>query len=128
MIGAIYFSQDTMRYKVNALTVSYYLAEASAGRGYMTQALSMALDAVFAEGVELVSARVFSENRASIQLLKRLGFQQEGYLRHAVRGYGHVIHDDTLWALFREDSAAAQEGRESSKEDSQSAERVRTVW
>ncbi len=103
MIGAIYFSQDDLRFGVNALSVSYYLSQDCARQGYMTQALNQALAVVFSEDVTLVSARVFSENTASIQLLKGLGFQQEGFLRHAVRAYRDIVYDDTLWALFKTD-------------------------
>lgn len=103
MIGAIYFSQDEMRYGVKALTASYFLNEKYTGQGYMTQALKMALDIIFSRDIKLVSARVFSENSASINLLKRIGFHQEGYLHYAVRGYNDIIYDDTLWAISKSD-------------------------
>lgn len=103
MIGVIYFSEDQMRFGVNALTISYFLDEQYARKGYMSQAIKMALAIVFDEGVEVISARVFSENIASINLLKRIGFKQEGYLHHAVLGYGNIVYDDTLWAITKND-------------------------
>ncbi len=101
MIGAIYFNEDDLRYGIDALSVSYFLDEQYIGHGYMTQALKQALDIVFESDIELVSARVFSCNTDSQKLLLRLGFKQEGYLHQAVRGYGNVIYDDTLWVLLK---------------------------
>ena len=40
--------------------------------------------------------------------LEKLGFQREGVLRRAVKGYGGVVFDDVLFSLLREEWEAVQ--------------------
>lgn len=100
-IGAVHFEEDSLRYRVDSLTLEYFLLERFAGQGYMTEALQSALIYAF-EVLEakVVSARAFEENLPSQRLLERLGFVREGLLRQAVTGYGDVVHNDVLFSLF----------------------------
>ncbi|NLL74740.1 MAG: GNAT family N-acetyltransferase [Erysipelothrix sp.] len=50
---------------------------------------------------EVISARVFTGNESSHKLLKKLGFVQEGFLKHAACDYYDVIHDLSLYVKFR---------------------------
>lgn len=101
VVGSIYFEEDSLRYNTNALTVSYYMDEDYAGQGIMSEALREVLFTMFQQrDISLISARVFKENIASIKLLKKLGFKQEGILRRAVRGYQDIIYDDCLFSIF----------------------------
>ncbi|MBP8538062.1 GNAT family N-acetyltransferase [Streptomyces sp. MK37H] len=80
-----------------------YAAYAStAGRGYMTEGLRLVLKFAFAElGLHRLEANIQPANESSIRLVRRLGFQREGYSPHfqflngAWRGHER-------WAVTRE--------------------------
>lgn len=102
VIGAIFIEPDMLRYKVRSVSISYYLDEAKTQNGYMCEALNEVISYIFTVlKMDIVSSRVFSPNIASIRLLKKLGFQHEGTLRHAVCGYGDIIYDDLLFSLLK---------------------------
>jgi ribosomal-protein-alanine N-acetyltransferase len=62
----------------------YELARTAQGRGYMTEALRAIYAWVFdAMAVDRIEAQVHPQNAASLALLKRLGFVEEGLLREA---------------------------------------------
>ncbi|MDD3243283.1 MAG: GNAT family N-acetyltransferase [Eubacteriales bacterium] len=104
VIGAIFLEDDDLRYGVTSLCFSYYLNQAYASHGYMTEALSAVIAHCFdALCAEVVSARVFQGNIASMRVLETLGFTREGCLRRCVKGYGGVVYDDTLFSLLREE-------------------------
>ena len=104
VIGAIDLEADTLRHKVNATCISYYLGEAYAGKGYMSEAVLCVMRYAFCTlGYEIMALRAFEENEASLRLAKRLGFVYEGRLRHAVKGYGDVIHNDMLFSMTAEE-------------------------
>lgn len=105
LIGGVWLEPDELRWGPTAFTLSYYLSENMAGQGYMTEALTAVLPYAFGElGAELLSARVFTANRASVRLLEKLGFTHEGTLRHAVTTPGGITYDDMLFSLLRGES------------------------
>ena len=79
------------------------------GHGYMKEALARILQALFDAGAERVAARAFAPNTASRRLLESLGFRQEGLLRRAVRGFGGVVFDDTLYSVARDEFSPPEE-------------------
>ena len=103
IIGFIGIEKDMLRYGVTSACISYYLDEKEAKHGYMNEALKSMLSYLFEQGIEIVGARVFVGNDASVSLLKKLGFTHEGTLRHAVQGYGGIIYDDQLFSLLKEE-------------------------
>ncbi len=103
IIGFIGIEKDMLRYGVTSACISYYLDEKEAKHGYMSEALKSMLSYLFEQGIEIVGARVFVGNDASVSLLKKLGFTHEGTLRHAVQGYGGIIYDDQLFSLLKEE-------------------------
>lgn len=104
LIGIISLDDDTLRHRVNSLTLAYYLGENYASKGYMTEALRDVVEYAFEElGVEVLAARVFSENEASLKLIKGLGFKHEGTLRHCVKGHDDLVHDDMVFSIIKED-------------------------
>lgn len=108
VLGHIGLGQDTLRFRVNATSLDYYLGEEYARQGYMAEALGGLLRHLFLrEGLEAVSARAFTENTASIALLEKLGFIREGTLRRALRTYEDKCFDDALFSLLREEYLAA---------------------
>ncbi|MFV0557571.1 MAG: GNAT family N-acetyltransferase, partial [Enterococcus sp.] len=50
----------------------------SARQGYITEVVTATIDWLFAQGVAVIKAGVAPENTASIQLLKKLGFEGVG--------------------------------------------------
>lgn len=104
VIGHVSAQPDDLRYKVDAVALSYYLGEAYTRKGCMTEALGRVIKYVFHETTaQVVSARTFVENAACIALLEKLGFTQEGILRRAVLDSYGQIHDDILFSLLREE-------------------------
>lgn len=102
VIGIISIHQDDLRYGVKSMCISYYMNEIYTRKYYMYEALDVLVDQLFRCGCDVVSARVFSPNSASIGLLKKLGFNHEGTLKHAVKGYGDIIYDDCLFSKIKE--------------------------
>lgn len=63
--------------------IGYWLAEPYWGRGLMTEAVQVFCNWLFATRPPLVrlEAIVFQHNPASLRVLEKAGFQQEGFLR-----------------------------------------------
>ncbi|AQL43133.1 hypothetical protein BV210_10580 [Halorientalis sp. IM1011] len=80
-----------------------WIAPNEQGEGYATEAAALCLDHAFGDrGLHKVVARVFEHNDASMAVLDKLGFQQEGRLREQdyVRGQHH---DTLLFGLLAEE-------------------------
>ena len=104
VIGEISIEDDSIRWGVASKELSYWLGEAYSRQGYMKEALRGLIAYLFeTEDIECVAARCFAPNTASLALLKSLGFTQDGYIPHCVKGYRDQIFDDTLHSLFRKD-------------------------
>ncbi len=74
-MGGIWLEPDGLRYGPKAYTISYYLAQEEAGKGYMTEALLAFIPWAFEElRADLLSARVFAPNKGSARLLQKVGF------------------------------------------------------
>jgi len=71
--------------------LGYWVASSLAGGGVATAAVALVLDHVFSTaGVHRVEATVRPENLASIRVLKKAGFRQEGRLER-------YLHVDNAW-------------------------------
>jgi ribosomal-protein-alanine N-acetyltransferase len=81
IIGSINF-RNFVRGVFQSCTLGYNLAEASQGKGYMTEALEVSISYVFTElKMHRIMASYLPHNQRSGRLLKRLGFVVEGYAR-----------------------------------------------
>jgi ribosomal-protein-alanine N-acetyltransferase len=81
LIGSVNF-RNFIRGVFQSCTLGYSLAEASQGKGYMTEALEVAISYVFAQlNTHRIMASYLPHNQRSGRLLKRLGFVVEGYAR-----------------------------------------------
>lgn len=81
IIGIINFS-NFIRGAFQSCTLGYSVAAAQQGKGYMTEALKIAISYVFAElNMHRIMAGYLPHNQRSGRLLKRLGFVVEGYAR-----------------------------------------------
>mgnify|MGYP001046012736 CR=1 FL=1 len=101
LLGGVWLEDDELRYGVKAFTLSYYLGESCAGKGYMTEALAAIVGYAFRElGAQVLSARVFTPNQGSVRVLQKLGFTHEGTLRRAVAAPDGTVYDDMLFSLL----------------------------
>ncbi|MBG0808945.1 GNAT family N-acetyltransferase [Methylosinus sp. H3A] len=65
-----------------AATLGYWMGEPYAGKGYMSRAVRAALDYAFnRQRLHRIEAACLPSNAASIRLLERNGFKQEGFAR-----------------------------------------------
>lgn len=103
VIGAIFLEEDSLRYGVASMGLSYLMAESCCRKGYMKEAMHALIQHLFAEeNLECVSARVFAPNTASRALLRSLGFQENGTIPRCVKGYTGEVFDDVIHTLFKE--------------------------
>ena len=81
IIGSINFA-TFLRGVFQSCMLGYSLAAVEQGKGYMTEALKVAIDFVFTElNLHRIMAAYIPHNQRSGLLLKRLGFGVEGYAR-----------------------------------------------
>lgn len=81
----------------------YWIGKAHAGRGLMTEAMTLALGHAF-ESLKLhrVEANIVPENAASRALARKLGFRREGLARRYLKINGRW-RDHEHWAMTVED-------------------------
>ncbi len=103
VIGAFFWSEDKLRYRVAALCLSYYLAQQESGKGYMTETLRKMTEQLFLQGTQVLSLRCYKENIASAKVAEKSGFVHEGCIRCAVLDNSGVLHDDCIYSLTREE-------------------------
>lgn len=82
-----------------ACTLGYWMGEAYAGQGYMSDSVRTATRFAFGElGLSRIEAACLPRNLRSIRLLERLGFQQEGLAKAYLRING-AWEDHHLYGL-----------------------------
>lgn len=80
--------------------IGYYGMSNFSRKGLMTEALRVAVDHAFDDlGLHRLEANIQPENQASIALVRRLGFQKEGYSPRYLRINGEW-RDHERWALL----------------------------
>jgi len=97
----IVLRDDVDRYSVD---IGYWLGEAFWKKGYMTEAIGMAVDFIFEQyaSVNRIQACIYAFNQASEKVLVRNGFQLEGRLRQAYFKDG-VFVDGLMFSQLRSD-------------------------
>lgn len=103
IIGCISLRDDPVRYHTDSVTLHAWLIEEKAYNGYMAEALKEIIPYLFLE-YNRISVQIFSENTASIRLAQKLGFEQEGYIKKAVKAFDDKIFDLVLMSLERADN------------------------
>lgn len=93
-----------------ACSLGYELAQPAWGQGFMQEALAATLAWGFdSMALNRIEAQVHPDNTASLKLLGKLGFVQEGLLRQA--GYWLGAHRDLIQlSLLRQDHLAVAGG------------------
>lgn len=83
--------------------LGYFVDEAVNGRGHATEAVREAVRFAFGEaGLQRVQAAVVPRNAASVRVLEKAGFRQEGYAERYLRING-VWEDHRIFAITREE-------------------------
>ena len=96
LVGGITVS-NIRRGVAQAGTLGYWMGEAHAGRGYMSEAVEAVCEHAFSRhGLHRMEAATLPANRRSIALLHRCGFEREGlardYLCIAGRWQDHLLY------------------------------------
>jgi ribosomal-protein-alanine N-acetyltransferase len=91
-----------IRGRFQSASVSYGAFAATAGRGYMSEALALVLRYAFCElRLHRLEANIQPANQASLRLVGRLGFRKEGYAP-AMLFIDGAWRDHERWAITRE--------------------------
>jgi [ribosomal protein S5]-alanine N-acetyltransferase len=82
--------------------LGYWIGAPFANRGYMTEAMNLLVAHAFAEmGLHRLEANIQPENRHSIALVRRCGFEREGFSPKYLRVFGEW-RDHERWAVRAE--------------------------
>lgn len=101
ILGAVELSQIA-RGGFQSAYLGYHLGAPFAGQGYMAEALQLAMRHAFRVlKLHRLEANIQPSNRASIALVKRLGFRREGYSRRYLKISGRW-RDHERWAILKE--------------------------
>jgi ribosomal-protein-alanine N-acetyltransferase len=84
-------------------TIGYDLLKEYWGNGYMTEAVRAMINYGFEElGLMRIEATVEPENKASVRVLERAGFQLEGRMRKRYL-YKDRFHDELFFGIIKEE-------------------------
>src|SRR5262245_55811905 len=110
IVGGINLS-EIVRGNFHSAYLGYQIGEPFTRRGYMTEALQLALRFAFGRlHLHRVEANIQSGNRASIALVRRAGFRCEGFSRRYLKIVGRW-RDHDRWALLAEEGQARNRRR-----------------
>ncbi len=108
-VGGAFCGQATLSTIVlgsfRSCTAGYWVSRALAGRGVVPTALAMAGDHAFRDlGLHRIEVNIRPENTASLAVVAKLGFREEGARRHYLHIDG-AWRDHRSFALTTEDLA-----------------------
>ncbi|TQR19111.1 GNAT family N-acetyltransferase [Psychrobacillus vulpis] len=96
LIGNVTLS-EIVRGDLQSCWIGYYLDKRQNGKGYMTEAVKLAVDYGFKElKLHRIEAGVMPHNKASIKVLEKAGFHKEGIAKENVRINGKWEDHQTL--------------------------------
>lgn len=102
LVGVVNFS-EIVRGLFQSAYLGYYAFAPHAGRGYMAEAVALALDRAYGEiDLHRVEVNVQPTNRRSLALVERVGFEREGFSRRYVNIAGRW-RDHVRFAMLAED-------------------------
>ena len=101
IVGTIGLSQIFRKRFQNAY-LGYLLGAGYTGNGYMTEAVTLILRFAFSKlGLHRIEANVQPDNQPSIAVLKRNGFNKEGFSERYLK-IGGRWRDHERWAIVKE--------------------------
>lgn len=99
LIGTVGFNLLSLKHK--RAEIGYELHPDYWRKGYVSEAVTCILQYGFSDlGLSRIGAVVFTENDASILLLKKLGFEREGILRDYMIQNG-TAHDTYIYSMLK---------------------------
>ncbi len=102
ILGMVNLSQ-IFRGPFDNAVMGYWIGSEHTGRGYATEGVRLCLRRAFTTlGLHRVEANVMPENEASLGVVRRAGFREEGFSPRYLQING-VWADHTRWAITRED-------------------------
>jgi [ribosomal protein S5]-alanine N-acetyltransferase len=102
LVGRVALS-EVVRGVFHSVFLGYFVDEAVNGRGYATEAVQQAVRFGFEEvDLHRVQAAVMPRNIASVRVLEKAGFRDEGYARRYLYING-VWEDHRIFAITREE-------------------------
>ena len=102
LIGVVSLN-EIVRGTYQGAYLGYYADARFAGRGYMREAVALALERAFGPlRLHRVEANIQPANQRSIALVQSLGFRREGFSPRYLK-IGGRWRDHERWALLRED-------------------------
>src|SRR5437588_4538124 len=102
MVGRVTLS-DIQRGRVQSAVLGYWIGEEWRGRGFAPEAVRLGIEFGFREaGLHRIEAGVMPRNAASIRVLEKAGYREEGLLLRLLRING-VWEDHKLYALTAEE-------------------------
>ncbi|TDE94094.1 N-acetyltransferase [Occultella glacieicola] len=104
MVGQLTVSSVT-RGSLQSATIGYWIAEEMAGRGIVPVCVALATDYCFLElGLHRVEINIRPENAASLRVVAKLGFRDEGIRER-------YLHINGTWADHRTFALTVEEAR-----------------
>lgn len=101
LIGRVNLS-NVVRGAWESCTIGYFVDQSYTGRGYMTEAVRLAVRFAFEEAkLHRVQAEVMPRNQASIRVLEKVGFHYEGYAEYYLKINGVWEHHN-IYSITRE--------------------------
>lgn len=101
IVGGININ-NIVRGALQSGTVGYTAYASTTGRGYMTEGLRLVLQLAFGQlALHRLEANIQPDNTSSLNLVKRLGFQREGYST-AFQFVNGEWRDHERWAITTE--------------------------
>jgi len=102
-IVGVFTLSEIVRGMFHSAYLGYYVGRPYAGLGYMREGMSLVLRHAFSRmRLHRVEANVQPENAASITLVKRSGFRQEGFSPRYLKVAGRWC-DHQRWAILIDD-------------------------
>src|SRR5262249_22932934 len=102
IVGVVNVS-EIVRGPLQGAFPGYYGSASYAGQGYMTEGVALAVSLAFGRlKLHRLEANVQPGNRASLALVRRLGFRLEGFSPRYLKIAGRW-RDHQRWAIRRED-------------------------
>ncbi|MBL0389201.1 GNAT family N-acetyltransferase [Tumebacillus sp. ITR2] len=84
-------------------TIGYFMDQAHNGKGYTTEAVSLAVDFALTDGqLHRVQAAVMPWNQASVRVVEKVGFRFEGLSKWYLQINGNW-EDHNIYAITQED-------------------------
>ncbi|MDO5330744.1 MAG: GNAT family protein [Bacillota bacterium] len=103
-IGCLYLKEDPIRYQTGSKEIAGWFKEEYAHKGLASELLSPLIKKLFEEGfARRFATHVLPGNAASIRLMEKMGFKQEGYLKEALLDENGEPSDVILYSMGKDD-------------------------